>query len=204
MKTIHNFKDVAKYFGVDEPDEARISRAIYKGTNCGAWLKFEHTRKQTVKQYYHALLNPHPNGTITLQSVKAGGQWDKDPREWMGMSLMNKIPAGMEIRQFLSMNMDDLSDDKIYDITWEEITTYAKAPKGTYIWHKPTCVISFAIDHTFDATAHGITVGTIVEGADACPEPVTLYFPFPSQALADAIQGLEDEASEIWEEWNNG
>lgn len=200
MKTIHNFKDIAKYFGLDKPDEARISRAIYKGTNCGAWLQFVHTRRQTVKQCYHALLNPHANGTITLQSIKAGGAWDKDPRKWMSMELANKIPAAAEIRMFLNMNMEDWNDDKIYDITWGELTT---GESDVFVWHRSSTVISFIINHEFDATAHGITIGTIVEGADAEPEPITLYFPFPSQTLADSIQKLEYEAAEIWEEWNS-
>jgi hypothetical protein len=88
---IENSQDVARYFGLEEHEQDRVSRQLYKATDCGAWLQF----------------------------------------------------------------IDD-----------------------------------------------GVMVGTIVEGADVEPESITLTFPFTENDFNAAIQTLEEQAAEIWHEWN--
>lgn len=39
-KMIHSVQDLAEHMGED-PDESRMSRRLYKSTDCGAWLRFE-------------------------------------------------------------------------------------------------------------------------------------------------------------------
>ena len=49
----------------------------------------------------------------------------------------------------------------------------------------------------------GIVVGSIVEGADAECTPVELPFPFSMEEFSKACNSIEDEAKEIWNEWND-
>ena len=53
-----------------------------------------------------------------------------------------------------------------------------------------------------DQTITGITIGTIVEGSDACPESERLTFPFTAGAMRRAVARLEAEATRMWEAAN--
>tara|TARA_R100000664_G_scaffold32559_1_gene47686 strand:+ start:884 stop:1177 length:294 start_codon:yes stop_codon:yes gene_type:complete len=48
----------------------------------------------------------------------------------------------------------------------------------------------------------GIAVGSIVEGSDADCTPHKLEYPFELDEFWEALQAIEDEAKEIWAEWN--
>ena len=48
----------------------------------------------------------------------------------------------------------------------------------------------------------GVEVGSIVEGSEACATPVKLHYPFDSKALWEALDGIEAECSELWDEAN--
>ena len=48
----------------------------------------------------------------------------------------------------------------------------------------------------------GIVVGSIVEGSDVDCTPIELPFPFSMEEFSKACESIEDEADEIWHEWN--
>lgn len=48
--------------------------------------------------------------------------------------------------------------------------------------------------------AGGVTVGSIVEGADECTEAHQLYYPFNSDQFWKALEAVEREANEIWKD----
>jgi len=48
----------------------------------------------------------------------------------------------------------------------------------------------------------GIKVGSIVEGSDNGIEPITLMFPFTSQAFSNAVESINHDAGIVWE-WAN-
>ena len=49
----------------------------------------------------------------------------------------------------------------------------------------------------------GVKVGSIVEGSEACVEPVELQFPFSHEKWREAIADVEHEADRLWNEANN-
>lgn len=46
---------------------------------------------------------------------------------------------------------------------------------------------------------YGIVIGSIVEGCDSVPAPISLEFPFSGEALEQAIESVDLEADEIWD-----
>lgn len=144
------------------------------------------------------MLDPRPDGTVRVFSIKAGGAWNKEPRQWISIDMAPKLSAWPEIRGFLSLP-DETGNNTIQGITWKEIRDQKS---DTFTLHPRSTVISFYVEQETQVEAKGISIGTIVEGADAQPESSVLYFPFDSQVLEDEIQRLEDEAQEIWVEWN--
>jgi len=45
----------------------------------------------------------------------------------------------------------------------------------------------------------GVSVSSIVEGAEACTPVHALLYPFTGEAWDGAVQAVEDEAKEIWD-----
>jgi hypothetical protein len=46
----------------------------------------------------------------------------------------------------------------------------------------------------------GLTVGSIVEGADCCCDTVTVSYPFELDEFWKALKAVEDQADEIWKD----
>ena len=43
-----------------------------------------------------------------------------------------------------------------------------------------------------------IRLGSIVEGADECAEPITLVYPFEAKEIWDALEDIEEQCKSIW------
>jgi hypothetical protein len=59
------------------------------------------------------------------------------------------------------------------------------------------CVDFLGCEHESKVLWQGLTVGSIVEGGEDCT-PVTIPYPFKMDEYWEALQGIEDQASEIW------
>lgn len=69
--------------------------------------------------------------------------------------------------------------------------------------YKDTCCGAWlSIAHNPDGTLWGVKIGSIIEGSDACVEPVELGFPFSQEDWDEAIRSVEEEAERLWNEAN--
>jgi hypothetical protein len=50
------------------------------------------------------------------------------------------------------------------------------------------------------ACPEGVRVGSIVEGAEQCAEPISLTWPFTEAQFWEALQDIENQCEEIWNE----
>lgn len=194
---IRNFQDVANYFALDEVDEKKISHRLYKHTNCGAWLQFVRLGTKKVKQRWHALLrfSAMDTKTVEVHSVKKGGRWNAH-NDWI-TPFAPSVPR--EVHNFLSI---EAVNPHIPLITWNEIVAHSNKTNCEYVIHPNTTVISFTTEHNVEVPMEGVMIGTIVEGSDVEPAPITLHFPFSEKKLRDAIKDIEAEAEDIWVEAN--
>lgn len=60
----------------------------------------------------------------------------------------------------------------------------------------------FGCEHEAEVLWAGITVGSIVEGADYDCQSITLKYPFKIDEFWTALQSVEDEADLIWKREN--
>lgn len=83
---IRNAKDLADYFGC-EPTESSMSKGIYKGTSCGAWLSLEEdgikigSIVEGVDEYAETQCLPFPFSTAKLMEAIQAVENDAD-RIW--------------------------------------------------------------------------------------------------------------------------
>lgn len=68
------------------------------------------------------------------------------------------------------------------------------------VYKDTACGAWLEVAHNGDGTLWGVRVGSIVEGSDACVEPVELAFPFTEAQWDEAIQNVEAEAERLWTE----
>jgi hypothetical protein len=68
------------------------------------------------------------------------------------------------------------------------------------VYKDTACGAWLEIAHNEDGTLWGVRVGSIVEGSDACVDPVELRFPFSEKDWSEAIDYVEGEASLLWDE----
>ena len=204
-RTIKTVEDVAAHFGEylensdfgeDGLDQAgrlkrlneKLSRRIYKSTECGAWGKVEVGQRKVgereveftcVLECYHDGLHVHnlrPKHGRTLKT--------------------EEIPH--DVRQYLCMSRvasDDSIDypdvDFIHDITKEKCCTVTKIGIGK--WR-----IGFKCKVGCFRPATYFLCGSIVEGCDAEVGGEPLYLPCSPQDIDDTVQYVEDETRQIW------
>lgn len=68
------------------------------------------------------------------------------------------------------------------------------------VYKDTACGAWLEVAHNNDGTLWGVRVGSIIEGSDACVEPVELGFPFTEEAWDEAIRDVEAEAERLWVE----
>lgn len=203
MTTIfNNLNEFADFYG-SKPDEESLSRMIYKGTQCGAWLKVFTTAEVATKERWAALLAPEGDH-VRVDSVKPiKSILDIDNhRDWLTLK-----DAPEEVKVFLSLEGDS---NIVQGISggWKGLEEQVEYIKNSEL-NKDMKIrlhltqLSFYVNIKKTVEKPGIEVGSIVEGSDADCTPFTLYFPFTEQDFDDHIADLETEANEIWHEWND-
>ena len=95
---------------------------------------------------------------------------------------------------------------------WEELqrNTFKYTECGMWIQKLTERVVDCESPHieefndapTYKRTV-GVVVGSIVEGADCECTPIELKFPFTMDEFSEACDSVEEEAKEIWDEWND-
>ena len=211
---MNNINDFAEHLWVTRLDgrtlEESLSRAVYKGTDCGAWLEviepgyYATGKRSTV---WTATINRSILGgvvvairqkgrkTMTLYDHKTGeNPWPKtvkdyllaDDRGVMRLDPEDGLGNAREVRELL--NSLKVGDDTL------RVTRRCLQVIVTFKVGMPV----------LKAHNGGIRIGTIVEGSDVEPlvQPVELYFPFTPQKWGETVGDIESEATYWWNEVN--
>lgn len=192
----NNLKDLAEYWGCD-PTEESLSRAVYKGTECGAWLKVETQILVQKPQRWVALIASTSSGVRVDLAKQIKSILDiGNHRDWLSIE-----QAPEQVKLFLGLGENNIMEG-IHN--YDHLAELVKSDhlKDNDVRLKLT-QLSFKVNIPEQEDKPGITIGSIVEGSDADCTPFTLYFPFTSQELEDNLRELEDQANEMWHEANN-
>ena len=89
------------------------------------------------------------------------------------------------------------------DFSEVERATYKYTSCGAWIkredeWEGSDYVDMFGNEHEAEHLWSGLTVGSIVEGVDEGCTPITLKYPFEIADFWKALESVEKEAEEIW------
>ena len=176
---VNNVEEFIKARSLGEKTFSQVERATYKYTICGAWITEEivegdsRRKSELEKQYNNAIddLNKIYDSR-NLDERKRVEELDAD--FWNGDEL-GFMQWANEVRpnSFGRLQID--------------LLVLGSLSKGE-------------IEGIWPTEAVGITVGSIVEGVDQSVAPRSLSYPFRIQEFWDALQEVEDEASQIWNE----
>lgn len=188
---------LAEAIGSYHPTIESVSRAIYKGTDCGAWVDERQIGTQH-KTRFKVIFSASILGIVAHQ-------WQQNGRgTWRGFG---EAITPMELKQFLGGYEPKMVGASQHD--WEKLLQVdtehkslaelrkATADNDAIVWlprKQNTCWI------TLNVTRYkpGIGVGSIVEGIDQCTETYELAYPFSDKQFWKAVQAVEDEARDLW------
>lgn len=178
---LNNLRDVAEYLGVDvgadDTDERvneRLSRRVYKDTECGAWAKVVTRPVLVTEPQSWTARYAKVDGVWTLAGLSRDGQ----PHEFSvhgGQVRGYFFWDGADLQEFLegiAFGQSDFTSTETLDIV---------LPNGS----KTVFV-----------------VGSIVEGSDAEVWPIEVTLPCPESSIDAAIEAVEAEADRLWREAN--
>lgn len=187
-KTIRTAADVFDHFGADydpekslEENNRRLSRRIYKDTNCGAWGKVEE-RKATQERH----------GYFSAEYVKLDGVWTflriRRHDDLKGPPVENIMVPNTTLHDYFW----DKRDLPMLTVWLEDMTR----DTGRSAYTTDTEFLSWSVPT--DDTVVKFRCGSIVEGVDAevNARPVTL--PCSPEDFDAAIQYVEDEVQRVW------
>lgn len=190
---IRNLKDLCEL--VEAQDIEGVSRAIYKGTDCGAWV---------------AEIKP---GFTTSKGLpqNCSVEMDKDFKVTsivVGRKTRYKVGSvDLDVPEDVLLYVYAVKDEKGYTITDEDsrkilLTTKGKGD-GFTVKHKDNgdIRVEFAIDG-LKTKKHqgGVVIGSIVEGCDFDADSEELMYPFTEKRFWEAVGDVESSASYIWQQ----
>jgi len=207
-RMIRTFRELADALGVGETP-ARIGRSIYKGTSCGPWTAFLVLERPAQTLTGVAVIRRSPDnhaelngwgrrnlGSTQLQMI--GFAEDGSAYGEVGTWTFGKYKR--VLRRFLSEGSGKHADYKI-EVQYgrDEITL-------TVQWDEPqqTRDLSYEDKDAWEDPGGlwdrivGLRIGSIVEGAGACASPVTVPFPCIAQDVWDAVEDVDEQCDEIW------
>jgi|GEM_PF-4283682 len=205
---IKNLRDLASALGIDPQDatesyplEQRIERVVYKSTDCGAWISFDPLTIPIEERITFTVdCRDCIGGPVAVQWRR--GRYGK----WRGMDAP-ETPEDL-VFYFSASSPVWFGPTKALLRLPEELgmsMAEVRASAVVELWSPPhlgkhLCTVNILIHSSLKRA--GITVGSIVEGSDACCTPHDLAYPFSEDEFYAALQSIEDEAQEIWEEAN--
>lgn len=199
---IRTVTDLFEHFGVE--NERQLDRAIYKNTECGAWVKLvPHGKRKagTRVETWTAKVNMSIPGAVCLSVRKKGGK------------TMPSTDAPHYVQEFLLLDSTFPEPHQkglpqlMHSVTWEQLRDMPV--DGDRIVKKTqsgplTLFITFMVDvPVMKAHQGGVLFGSIVEGSDAEVMPEELLFPFSAADLDRTIEYIEEEADWLWHEAND-
>jgi hypothetical protein len=203
-RPITNFEELAGFLGADwdkdkplKENEERMSRSIYKGTACGAWLTLiPPGTRVTGKRYedWLGIFARRQDGKPCLvQAAKANKE---DPKATLTWLPPDQCPEGVRFFCEVEAGSPSAQGEWPMNITWGELVQVSvpHTMMGQRIGDLKEVVIEEKAPHT-----GGFVMGSIVEGTDAEVTGDEVYFPTDEAAVAAYVQWVEDEVQGIWD-----
>lgn len=196
MTTFATRQDVLDFYGAT--DEQHLDKRVYKATECGAWAKFDtrFVKTGTKPVAYTAVIQKGINGVYIL-SVAEGCEPAPpadNPEALFGLPQLVKSFLNLDANK-PKANRSLISAQEFDDLrSWGTLTVKDESPIRK--------IVTFIIEVDTGDTQDGFLIGSIVEGSEAECTPHFLPFPFTGEDLDNAVQALETQADELWNEAN--
>lgn len=182
MKRIENIVNLLIRFGIDpdlpfEDANARLSRRVYKSTDCGAWARFEEPGLRS---------SGSERWICSCRFYKLDGVWTRGNLERDGVAVeWSTVPA--EVRDYFWI------DGGVGVGEWLDETYPGRVDV--------TCEATVDV-RTWEPHGGVFVIGSIVEGSDAEVWPIEVYLPCEEEEIDRAISDVESEADRLWREAN--
>lgn len=186
---IKSHEDLASFLGAYNSSEESISRAVYKSTECGAWAKLRNDLWQgrTECQQWKIDIRRGIIGFAVVKARRAKGRKWYAPKD-------SKWPH--ELTEFLSSTelgpSGRILDESTVQFLKSEVRWNSNKPIGRRYFDAEISV-------RIGKQVSGVEFGSIVEGIDATTDIYTVLYPCDSTEVDKAIQAIEDEARELWD-----
>lgn len=194
---IRNAEDLAHYIGASDASEDALSHRLYKDTDCGASVALVQLTRSG---------KPREERWQVQARLGLAGIHFTARRNSRGPWLAGvKVPAN--VRDYFGANERGLASvdpmTGFYPGGWAEFISLATAGDGCKVQKKRLGQYGLSLLVTLDgrassSTRPGVQLNSIVEGVDQYATPVELAFPFSGRAWDAAVQTIEDEVTEIW------
>lgn len=214
---ITNLSDYLNYFCASSPWAA--GRRLYKDTACGPWTIFLYYLTPVFTRNVTLAVGRSTSGKLRVV-YREEGMGYRDTVEMGDLSLLGFDARGFARRGWYSLTKfrkaatDFATRQKNKDV---RIMVHPGHPhSGEFDRRRVWITLEQDIPEVMGEVYYedkaatsdipdcvGVKIGTIVEGSDACPDSVTLLFPFTKEDLDKTVQELNAEASAMWEEANS-
>jgi len=174
-----------------------VSKAIYKGTACGAWVDAREVGV-TRKRRFKVVFGESIWGLVAHQWQEGGrGTW-RSPSELITPRRLVEYLGGPEPK-FVGPKTQEVM--LLLDTEEKTLAGLRQRTKDTdrqsIEWLPRKKEVAWI---TLDVTTGkpGIGVGSIVEGVDQCTAVHELAFPFTMKKFWKAVAAVDEEAQQIW------
>lgn len=198
---IRNAEDLANVLGASDATEKSLSRRVYKGTDCGAWLALvELSRSGKPRQEkWQVRARLGVGGRIHFHARRnskgpwlTGGTVGSIPH--YVLDFLNAAPGKHYAECGVTADYRDWAD--FCDLVGQ--SPDARVQPKARVGKLGLQFILTVEGRGPSSTRPGIRVGSIVEGVDQCAESEELAFPFSEKRFRAAVQSIEDQVDEIW------
>ncbi len=197
---IRNLSDLLHVFGErfsgdPQVDGRALSRRLFKSTACGAWAHLvEPGKYQAGKRIetWTARVNSSIVGPLCVHVRKKGRR------------KVDSLKAPEHVRDYLLLG--GANPRVLQDVTWKELLGFDLDDhlKRRTLVGPSSLVLTFEVEApVMKRHTGGVLIGSIVEGSDASVQPEEMRYPFTEADLYRAIENIESEADELWNEANS-
>jgi hypothetical protein len=203
---VNNFRELMeKRLGDPECTPANWGRLLYKYNDCGPWVVF--LTEKSPEQIYreNARIYLSTAGEVYLDNVS---ELSEKFVRFLGFNKAGTNVKGYSWDEYKKLIDDYIARDKKSSKS-RSIKIIPNDDKNALLIRSSIDISRELEDHYYEGTQVdpddiiGIRLGSIVEGSDVSCDTVELMFPFDTQSLEDALEGINQQAKFYWERDNS-
>jgi hypothetical protein len=208
---ITNLEELCAHVGTLEPTWDSLAHAVYKGTDCGAWVApvLPECPVVRVAKVRVRVLGAFSVLGFTIHALFINGKplFDCGRPAYKGWPGSQKVdlPIHEDVLVFLNARKTRRGYDcdmATANFIRDSLRDGKKGREVTVNHYRGHIVVRCRVDVNVYGPLDqgGVQVGSIVEGCEGCAEPITLRYPFPKEDWGAALGHVEADVDRIRKE----